>query len=157
MGRPDLRIRIRKSFEEGAPTLPAIITVDPRSGVPIYLQLMEQVKRCVALGTLSPGEQLPTVKALSLQLTVNPNTVARAYRELERDQVIETSPGRGSFVRVNGSVATATHAVIDVARAAFLDSVREAKSLGISVDQAQGLFKEALDHWYYAQDKQEDV
>ena len=83
--------------------MPAFFTVDPRTGVPLYLQLIEQVKRAVALGTLEPGEQLPTVKALAVDLTVNPNTVARAYRELERDAVIETSPGRGSFVRKNGT------------------------------------------------------
>jgi ABC-2 type transport system ATP-binding protein len=71
-----------------------MFTVDPRSGVPLYLQLIEQVKRAVALGTLAGGEQLPTVKALALDLTINPNTVARVYRELERDGVIETSPGR---------------------------------------------------------------
>ncbi|MBV8602073.1 MAG: GntR family transcriptional regulator, partial [Candidatus Eremiobacteraeota bacterium] len=83
-----------------------MFTVDPRSGVPIYLQLIDQVKRGVALGSLAPGEQLPTVKALALELTVNPNTVARAYRDLERDGVIETSPGRGSFVKPNGVVPT---------------------------------------------------
>ena len=72
--------------------MPAVLTVDPRSGVPIYLQIVEQVKRSVALGVLGAGEQLPTVKQLALDLTVNPNTVARAYRDLERDSVIETSP-----------------------------------------------------------------
>ena len=82
--------------------MPAVLTVDPRSGVPIYLQIIEQVKRSVALGVLQAGEQLPTVKQLAIDLTVNPNTVARAYRELEREDVIETSPGRGSFVRSNG-------------------------------------------------------
>ena len=80
-----------------------IFTVDPHSGVPLYLQLIEQVKRAVLLGALGPGEQLPTVKALALELTINPNTVARVYRELERDGVIETSPGRGSFIRTGGS------------------------------------------------------
>src|SRR5579864_368439 len=79
-----------------------MFTVDPRSGVPLYLQLIEQVKRAVALGALAAGEQLPTVKALALDLTINPNTVARVYRDLEKDGVIETSPGRGSFVRTNG-------------------------------------------------------
>ena len=75
--------------------VPVNFNVDPRSGVPIYVQLIEQVKRSVAVGALAPGERLPTVKALALDLTVNPNTVARAYRDLERDDVIETSPGRG--------------------------------------------------------------
>ena len=73
--------------------MPAVLTVDPRSGVPIYLQIVEQIKRSVALGVLQAGEQLPTVKQLALDLTVNPNTVARAYRDLERENVIETSPG----------------------------------------------------------------
>lgn len=72
--------------------MPAILTVDPRSGVPIYLQIIEQVKRSVALGVLQDGEQLPTVKQLAMDLTVNPNTVARAYRDLEREGVIETAP-----------------------------------------------------------------
>ena len=66
--------------------MPAVLTVDPRSGVPIYLQIVEQVKRSVALGVLQAGEQLPTVKQLALDLTINPNTVARAYRDLERDR-----------------------------------------------------------------------
>ena len=82
--------------------MPAVLTVDPRSGVPIYLQIIEQIKRSVALGVLQAGEQLPTVKQLALDLTVNPNTVARAYRDLEREQVIETAAGRGSFVRDGG-------------------------------------------------------
>jgi GntR family transcriptional regulator len=95
--------------------LPAFFTVDPRSGVPLYLQLIEQITRAVALGSLAPGEQLPTVKALALDLTINPNTVARVYRELERDGVIETSPGRGSFVRANGTVGEARRAIADIA------------------------------------------
>src|SRR5271167_1960832 len=111
--------------------MPAVMTVDPRSGVPIYLQIVEQVKRSVALGVLQVGEQLPTVKQLALDLTINPNTVAKAYRDLEREQVIETAPGRGSFVR-QGGVSEARAAVSDVARAAIETAVREAKSLGLS-------------------------
>jgi GntR family transcriptional regulator len=110
--------------------MPAIFTVDPRSGVPIYLQIVEQVKRSVALGVLAPSEQLPTVKQLAADLVVNPNTVARAYRELERDQVIETMPGRGSFIAANGSVAGAKRAVADVAYRAFVHAGRVGKSLG---------------------------
>jgi len=126
--------------------LPAIFTVDPRSGVPIYLQLIEQVKRGVALGTLASGEQLPTVKALALELTVNPNTVARAYRDLERDGVIETSPGRGSFVRVNGIAPSELRA--DVAGPAFDDAVRGAKSMGLKRDAVRRLFENTLHRWY---------
>src|ERR1700694_1130144 len=82
----------------------------------MYLQLIEQVKRWVARGALAPGEQLPTVKQLALDLTINPNTVARAYHLLERDGVIETSPGRGSFVRSNGVVTDVRRNLDDVAR-----------------------------------------
>ncbi len=128
--------------------MPAIFTIDPRSGVPLYHQLIEQVKRAVALGTLGPGEQLPTVKALALDLTINPNTVARAYRELERDEVIETSPGRGSFVRANGSAVEAGRAVADVAQAAMDAAVREAKSLGLGRDAAKATFERVLERWY---------
>jgi GntR family transcriptional regulator len=132
--------------------VPAIFTVDPRSGVPLYLQLIEQIKRAVALGTLAPGEQLPTVKALALELTVNPNTVARVYRELERDGVIDTSPGRGSFIRVDGSSVEARRAVADVAQAAFEGAVREAKSLGLSRAETLELLTRSIARWYETED-----
>jgi len=126
--------------------LAAIFTVDPRSGVPIYLQLIEQVKRGVALGTLASGEQLPTVKALALELTVNPNTVARAYRDLERDGVIETSPGRGSFVRNNGTASAELRT--DVAEPAVDNAIRTAKGLGLDSNEVRRLFARALSRWY---------
>jgi GntR family transcriptional regulator len=128
--------------------LPTIFTVDPRSGVPLYLQLTEQIKRAIALGTLAPGEQLPTVKALALELTVNPNTVARVYRELERDGVIDTSPGRGSFVSAGTSAVESRRAVADVARAAFESAVREAKSLGLSRRETHELMTRSIARWY---------
>ena len=128
-----------------------IFTVDPRSGVPIYLQLIEQVKRGVALGTLAAGEQLPTVKALALELTVNPNTVARAYRDLERDGVIETSPGRGSFVKPNGMLTTELRT--DVAGPAFDNAVRTAKGLGMNGADVRDLFARALQRWYPGEEK----
>jgi GntR family transcriptional regulator len=133
----------------------AIFTVDPHSGVPIYLQLIAVVKRSVALGVLAPGEQLPTVKQLATTLTVNPNTVARSYRELERDGVIETSPGRGSFVRSNGSGATSNAAVADVASAAIDGAVREAKSIGLARADVVQLIDQVLERWYPATDGRE--
>jgi GntR family transcriptional regulator len=128
--------------------MPAVLTIDPRSGVPIYLQIIEQIKRSVALGILAPGEQLPTVKQLALDLTVNPNTVARAYRDLERDAVIETAPGRGSFVRANGSADSARTAAADVAAESLLQAVREAKSIGLTAGQVRALFETALARWF---------
>ncbi len=128
--------------------MPAIFTVDPRSGVPIYLQIVEQVKRSVAIGVLAPGEQLPTVKQLANELVVNHNTITRAYRELEHDQVVETLPGRGSFIAGDGSVAGAKRAVADVADQALIQAVREAKSMGLERDDVRGSFERALDRWY---------
>lgn len=123
------------------------MTVDPRSGVPIYLQVIEQVKRSVAIGVLMAGEQLPTVKQLALDLTINPNTVAKAYRELERDGVIETSPGRGSFVKANGRDETA-RAAKDIARDAIDAAVREAKSIGLSAGDIRDLAQSSIERWF---------
>jgi GntR family transcriptional regulator len=129
----------------------AVFIVDPRSGVPLYLQLTQQVKRAVALGTLAPGEQLPTVKALALELIINANTVARAYRELEREQIIETSPGRGSFVRGGNAPHESRRAVTDVASAAFDEAVRAARTYGISRTDIRTLFEHALERWFPAE------
>ncbi|HET6276130.1 MAG TPA: GntR family transcriptional regulator [Candidatus Cybelea sp.] len=127
--------------------MPAVLTVDPRSGVPIYLQIIEQIKRSIALGVLQAGEQLPTVKQLAVDLTVNPNTVARAYRDLERDQVIETAPGRGSFVRANG-VTDIPKVAAEIGGDALDVALREAKSVGLSRMQVLGLFEAAVERWY---------
>jgi len=128
--------------------MPVVLTVDPRSGVPIYLQVIEQIKRSVALGVLGAGEQLPTVKQLALDLTINPNTVAKAYRELERDGVIETAPGRGSFVRTNGVAETTKAAATDVVRDVIEGAVREAKSMGLGADDIRTLASAAIDRWF---------
>jgi GntR family transcriptional regulator len=127
--------------------MPAVLTVDPRSGVPIYLQIIEQVKRSIALGVLQAGEQLPTVKQLAIDLTVNPNTVARAYRELEREEVIETAPGRGSFVRSNG-VTESPKVAAEIAGDALDVALREAKSVGLERGDVRRLFENALARWF---------
>ena len=127
--------------------MPAVLTVDPRSGVPIYLQIIEQIKRSIALGVLQSGEQLPTVKQLAIDLTVNPNTVARAYRELEREQVIETAPGRGSFVRSNG-VTESPKVAAEIAGDALDVALREAKSVGLERNDVRRLFENALARWF---------
>ena len=72
--------------------------IDPHSGIPIYVQLKEQIKKAVAAGLLTEGEQMPSVRELALKLTINPNTVAKVYQELEREGVLQTARGLGSFV-----------------------------------------------------------
>jgi len=72
--------------------------VNPSTGLPIYLQIQAQVKHAVAAGALQAGDALPSVRKLASDLRINPNTVARAYLELEREGVISAVPGGGTFV-----------------------------------------------------------
>src|SRR5256714_12852548 len=74
---------------------------NPSSGVPIYLQLMEQVKHAIETGALRAGDQLPGIRPLAEELVINPNTVAKAYRELEHEGIIELRHGAGAFVSAN--------------------------------------------------------
>ena len=75
-----------------------LLPPNPSLGVPIYLQLMEQVKHAIETGALRPGEQLPGMRPLAEELVMNPNTVAKAYRELEHEGIIELRHGAGAFV-----------------------------------------------------------
>lgn len=75
-----------------------MLDVDPQSGVPIYVQLVEGVRHALAVGTLRPGERLPTVRALAKELAVAPNTVVKAYNELQWAGLIESRPGVGTVV-----------------------------------------------------------
>ena len=78
-----------------------LLRPNPSLGVPIYLQLMEQVKHAIETGALRPGEQLPGIRPLAEELVINPNTVAKAYRELEHEGVIDLRHGAGAFVSGN--------------------------------------------------------
>jgi len=72
--------------------------LDPRSGVATYLQIVQQVKEALRLGTIAVGDQLPTVREVVADLAINPNTVAKAYRDLEREGLVVARQGRGTFV-----------------------------------------------------------
>ena len=72
--------------------------LDPKSGVPVYRQIQDLIRYGIASGLLNAGEQLPTVRALAVELSVNPNTVIKAYSELEREGVLTTEQGSGTFV-----------------------------------------------------------
>ena len=84
-----------------------LLRPNPSSGVPIYLQLMEQVKHNIETGALRPGEQLPGIRPLAEELVINPNTVAKAYRELEHEGIIELRHGAGAFVSANAGAKNA--------------------------------------------------
>jgi GntR family transcriptional regulator len=74
------------------------ILIDIKSGVPFYRQIIEQIKFAIARGDIEPGDRLPTVRQLAVDLSINPNTVVRAYRELEIERVLDTQQGSGTFV-----------------------------------------------------------
>ena len=76
-------------------------SIDTKSGVPFYRQIIEMIKFGIARGDLAPGDRLPTVRQLAVDLSINPNTVIRAYRELEIEGVLETQQGSGTFIGKN--------------------------------------------------------
>jgi GntR family transcriptional regulator len=80
--------------------------LDPRSGVPPYRQLIDQVRQMVSLGLLRAGDQLPSVREVMRQITINPNTVHRAYRDLEAEGLVEGRQGRGTFIVEVGTPPT---------------------------------------------------
>jgi DNA-binding transcriptional regulator YhcF (GntR family) len=115
-----------------------MLLVDPRSATPPYEQLRVQVLAAVRSGELVPGDKLPTVRKLAEDLGLAANTVARAYRELERGEVIETRGRNGSFIAANG---TAVQQQVQVAAALFADKARQ---LGVEPEQALALARAAL-------------
>ncbi|MCL2418351.1 MAG: GntR family transcriptional regulator [Conexibacteraceae bacterium] len=81
--------------------------LDPASGVPAYLQIVQQVRQAISLGVLREGDQLPTIKEVVASLAINPNTVMKAYRELDLAGVVEGRRGQGTFVAPVAELATA--------------------------------------------------
>jgi GntR family transcriptional regulator len=82
-----------------------VFRLDPTSGVPTYLQLVQQVENALRLGYLKPGDQLPTVREVVADLAINPNTVLKAYRDLEHKGLASGRPGQGTFVKATLSQA----------------------------------------------------
>ncbi|WP_338144851.1 GntR family transcriptional regulator [Cryobacterium glaciale] len=115
-----------------------MLLVDPRSATPPYEQLRVQVLAAVRSGELAPGDKLPTVRKLAEDLGLAANTVARAYRELERDEVIETRGRNGSFIAANG---TAAQQQVQVAAVAFAGKARQ---LGVAPEEALAFARAAL-------------
>jgi GntR family transcriptional regulator len=112
--------------------------LDGRSGVAPYLQLAQQVKQALRLGLLKIGDQLPTVREVVEQLVINPNTVLKAYRELEREGLIASRPGQGTFVlRTLAGTSLASHAALRRSLARWLQGAREA---GLDEESILALF-----------------
>lgn len=121
--------------------------IDHSSGVPIYVQLVDQVKKATASGLLNPGEQLPSVRELAVELTVNPNTIAKSYQELEREGIIETLRGRGTFVTKKATrqgPAERKKALQQSLQKLFI----EAHHLQATRLEIEEVFREEIDKWF---------
>jgi GntR family transcriptional regulator len=116
---------------------------NPSSGVPIYLQLMEQVKHSIETGALRPGDQLPGIRPLAEQLVINPNTVAKAYRELEHEGVIELRHGAGAFVSGQARTKKVTEK-LRAGQAVVAAAVDRLRKSGVTDEEIRRLFEAEL-------------
>ncbi len=117
--------------------------LDPSSGVSYYVQLIQQVQQALMFGMLKPGDRLPTVKEVAAQVALNPNTVLRAYRELEHDGLLVSRPGLGTFV------TSAVPAAMDAAsyqtlRACLESWIQKARAQGWDDRKLASLFAHVL-------------
>jgi GntR family transcriptional regulator len=116
--------------------------IDPGSHVPIYLQIAEAVRSAVAAGVYRPGEILPSLRALAVELHVNPNTVQRAYDALEREGLIHSQRGRGLFVSERGAESAQSLATEGLRRA-FDEAIRSGRGIGLNDEQVRAVFEAA--------------
>lgn len=118
-------------------------SVDPGNGVPVYDQIVRQVKYAVAEGALVGGQRIPSVRRLAADLALNPNTIARAYTQLQQDGVIEPLRGRGMVV-APGALTLCQEAREELIAGRLSSVVREALAGGLSVDRLQAMFSESI-------------
>jgi len=117
---------------------------NPSSSVPIYVQLMEQVKHAIETGAVRPGEQLPAIRRLAEALVINPNTISKAYRELEHEGLIELRQGSGAFVVERAEVKVRSERLQD-AQQTVKAAVKRLVKNGFKEDQIRRLFEAELD------------
>jgi GntR family transcriptional regulator len=116
--------------------------VDGRSGVPPYLQIVQQVRQALRMGVLNVGDQLPTVREVVAAVAVNPNTVLKAYRDLEREGLVEARAGQGTFVRRRPpGPPPGTHSRLGHSLAKW---VREARQAGLDDESIESLLRVTL-------------
>ncbi len=123
------------------------IKIDLISKIPIYVQIIDQIKHMIATGTLKPGDQLPTVRQMATDLRVNFNTIARAYRVLDDEGLISTQHGRGTYIlpppsEMNGE--TLRRQDIEWLTRHYLN---EAASLDYSAEEVRAIFEKYLNQW----------
>jgi GntR family transcriptional regulator len=116
---------------------------NPSSGVAIYVQLMEQVKHNIETGALRPGDQLPGIRPLAEELVINPNTVAKVYRELEHEGVIELRHGAGAFVAGNARTKELTNK-LRAGQTVVASAVQRLRARGVTDEEIRRLFEAEL-------------
>jgi GntR family transcriptional regulator len=116
--------------------------LDQRSGVPPYLQVVQQVHHALRLSVLRPGDQLPTVKEVVAKLAINPNTVLKAYRELEHEGLVKGRPGQGTFVIAAPNGPSPSD--LSLLQAELAQWLRNAYSAGLTEEDIAALLAEAL-------------
>jgi GntR family transcriptional regulator len=123
------------------------LEIDFRSGIPIYLQVVERVKQMIAGGRLKPGDQLPTVRALALELRVNFNTIARAYRILDESGIISTQQGRGTYILELPSPEVAESIRRETLHVLTSRYLNDAYRLRSHPEEVKQIFQEQLAAW----------
>jgi GntR family transcriptional regulator len=127
--------------------MPNWLDVNPRSGIPIYVQLVQQIRHALEVGILQPGESLPTVRQLAAELTIAPNTIVKAYSELENLGLIESRPGVGTTVSadLNGRLpAQQREDVLERLRSV----IRDASQMSISESELRSSVEEHIQAYY---------
>ncbi len=119
------------------------IQIDPHSGVPIYRQVMDQIKHYQTSGTIQAGKQLPSIRKLSQILAVNPTTISKAYNELKHEKVIEIKKGKGAFLMKPETVISEAKKRSVIERTAR-QMIMEARQIGASNDLVREIFEQTL-------------
>jgi len=123
------------------------LKIDPSSGVPIYMQIMEQIKYSIAIKALKPGDKIPSIRNLSMDLKVNPNTVSKAFSELEHAKVIETRRGMGAYVSDN-NIEMSEEAKMEIVTKLAERLAVEAVQLDIKKEDVSRVVEKALDRFF---------
>ena len=133
------------------PQKPLALHLDFRSGLPIYIQVMNQIESQVLGGTLKPGDQLPTVRAMASELRVNFNTVARAYRLLDEAHIISTQQGRGTYITEIPAPEVTERLRQEMLEALARKYIGEALRLEFSKKEISQMVKDQLKAWQESQ------
>ena len=133
------------------PQKPLALYLDFRSGLPIYIQIMNQIESQVLGGTLKPGDQLPTVRAMASELRVNFNTVARAYRLLDEAHIISTQQGRGTYITEIPAPEVTERLRQEMLEALARKYIGEALRLEFSKKEISQMVKDQLKAWQESQ------